>query len=375
MQKLTLTLETVTPLFLAGAEPESAGELRPASFRGQMRYWLRAMLGASKPIDEVRAIESRIFGAADQEIGAAKVSLTIRGNVSFGKTFAMRGDKAKPSGHDYLYYSMKGMGGKADRHYAEPGQPFTLALRDRVGAKSNANDFALAAAPLWLLLTLGGLGARSRRTAGSLAVDAVDGQVANLPPFNLNAKTGSELRDEIQAGLKQIVGKTASVAPQDFDVLHPSVCKVWVIAPDDLGWNSWLNAVESIGTAMRGFRLRRAPDYQAAKDVLTKSSKAASINRVAFGLPLQFRFTSLPAGGNSASISGYERRASPLHLKVAKLTNGKFAGVAVLFKSQFLPVGAILRMKGASVAIPKSYAIIEDFIQEKFPNNWEVTGW
>ncbi len=42
---LTVTLETVTPLFLGGADPRGAPELRAPSFRGAMRYWLRAALG------------------------------------------------------------------------------------------------------------------------------------------------------------------------------------------------------------------------------------------------------------------------------------------------------------------------------------------
>jgi CRISPR-associated protein Cmr1 len=41
---LTITLETVTPLFLGGADPRGAPELRPPAFRGAMRYWLRELI-------------------------------------------------------------------------------------------------------------------------------------------------------------------------------------------------------------------------------------------------------------------------------------------------------------------------------------------
>ncbi|MGQ9600679.1 MAG: RAMP superfamily CRISPR-associated protein, partial [Anaerolineae bacterium] len=47
MQRLTVTLETVTPLFLGGADPRGAPELRAPSFRGATRYWLRAALGGT----------------------------------------------------------------------------------------------------------------------------------------------------------------------------------------------------------------------------------------------------------------------------------------------------------------------------------------
>lgn len=45
LSHLTLTLETVTPLFLGGADPRGAPELRAPAFRGMMRYWFRAVLG------------------------------------------------------------------------------------------------------------------------------------------------------------------------------------------------------------------------------------------------------------------------------------------------------------------------------------------
>jgi CRISPR-associated protein Cmr1 len=40
-QNITVKLETVTPLFLGGAEPHGEPELRPPAFRGAMRHWLR----------------------------------------------------------------------------------------------------------------------------------------------------------------------------------------------------------------------------------------------------------------------------------------------------------------------------------------------
>jgi len=41
IQKVTVKLESVAPLFLGGAEPHSEPELRPPAFRGELRYWLR----------------------------------------------------------------------------------------------------------------------------------------------------------------------------------------------------------------------------------------------------------------------------------------------------------------------------------------------
>ena len=66
MQNITVKLEVVTPLFLGGAEPRGEPELRSPAFRGAMRYWLMAALGAStvdnpEGIKEVQKSESEVF--------------------------------------------------------------------------------------------------------------------------------------------------------------------------------------------------------------------------------------------------------------------------------------------------------------------------
>ncbi|WP_448575939.1 type III-B CRISPR module RAMP protein Cmr1, partial [Thermomicrobium sp.] len=42
---IRLPLETLTPLFLGGADPRGDPELRASSVRGALRFWLRALLG------------------------------------------------------------------------------------------------------------------------------------------------------------------------------------------------------------------------------------------------------------------------------------------------------------------------------------------
>ncbi len=65
MPKLTLTLETVTPLLMNGAS--QTPEIRSASFRGVLRYWLRAVLGGvyQGDIAELKEAESHYFGSTE----------------------------------------------------------------------------------------------------------------------------------------------------------------------------------------------------------------------------------------------------------------------------------------------------------------------
>ncbi|MCX7683492.1 MAG: type III-B CRISPR module RAMP protein Cmr1 [Anaerolineae bacterium] len=48
MHEVRVRLETVTPVFLGGADPCGAPELRPPAFRGALRYWLRAAIEAAR---------------------------------------------------------------------------------------------------------------------------------------------------------------------------------------------------------------------------------------------------------------------------------------------------------------------------------------
>ena len=69
MQEVTFTLQTITPLFMAGADQTTA-ELRAPSFRGPMRYWQRALVGGlvgtnAKGLQTVAEEEAAIFGATD----------------------------------------------------------------------------------------------------------------------------------------------------------------------------------------------------------------------------------------------------------------------------------------------------------------------
>ena len=60
------TLKVVSPMFLNGAYTQQP-ELRAASVRGQLRYWLRAYLGAQT--SDLKAIwekESAVFGSTGQ---------------------------------------------------------------------------------------------------------------------------------------------------------------------------------------------------------------------------------------------------------------------------------------------------------------------
>ncbi len=151
-QQVTVQLETVTPLFLGGADPRSEPELRPPAFRGAMRYWFRAALGGvigDSNLDGLRRLEREVFGDAE-----------------YGSPIAIQVRQAslKPAKYSILPHKTS----SGSRNAFKPKQQFEVILRttrpaDPLVVVNACMAFNLA---IWL----GGLGLRSRRGAGSLGV-------------------------------------------------------------------------------------------------------------------------------------------------------------------------------------------------------------
>jgi len=393
---LTVTLETVTPLFLGGADPRGAPELRAPAFRGALRYWLRAALGGAvgdtaENLRKLHVCESAVFGSTDEKTGGAS-AVTIRLRTAAQPTSKIYekqkpvffNNRRQPTGRDYLYWSMGESGSQQRGNYQPPkqfyapGASFDLILSERPGVKDTEQRFGQAVAALWLLVHFGGIGSRSRRTAGSLSVR---GHVeAEGLTFTLSAGNVTQATAQLSAGLSMVRNQFAALGHADakalsaFDLLSPTVCRLWVVGM----WHSWEGAVEAMGSAIRDFRTYREPDHKNVSKWLAGQA-IPTVERSVFGLPLPYRYSN---GGPSGTVQGrvkpptLDRRASPLWLKVSKTHNGNYFGVATLFKAAFLPEGEKLyiRTKGMPppIAPPTNYALIEEFIAKAFPGRSEI---
>jgi CRISPR-associated protein Cmr1 len=225
-------------------------------------------------------------------------------------------------------------------------------MSTRPGATAAADAFKKAHAALWLLTRLGGIGSRTRRGAGGIAVQRIDGGDQlnqGLPPLQVRAGSPQDVVAELKDGLsaiRQLFTKQAAPASQPtsaFDIIHPEACKIWVI---DKAYGDWKQALDEFGRVYQGFRSRRAPDYQTVKDaVRTGGPLAQPVQRAAFGLPVPFFYRSLGNARATLDSDEQDRRASPVWVRVVRLANGRHAIVLVWFKSQFLPVEARLRLR------------------------------
>lgn len=154
-RKLTVTLKTVTPMFLGGANSQETSELRPTAFRGAMRYWLRAALGGiigDNNLKGLRQLEGEVFGS--QEYGSPIV-LRLSASAS-NKKLAQRKESILPHKN------------KAFRDSFSEGQMIDLTMQQaRIDDEIIWN---VACSTLALMLTFGGIGLRSRRGYGTLGV-------------------------------------------------------------------------------------------------------------------------------------------------------------------------------------------------------------
>lgn len=193
-----IRLETITPLFLSGAD-QSRGELRAASVRGMLRFWFRATRGAHIDEGALREEERGIFGAPDESAGASKLVVRLWGprppenrgrSASESRFRASAGPgSTKPPANAIAYLGYgpyqyeRGKGNITTRTFWEPGTMLTLELGGRLGAtalEAPVRERLLTAVRAWL--TFGGLGSRSRKGFGSLAVAGDElGALGSLP--------------------------------------------------------------------------------------------------------------------------------------------------------------------------------------------------
>jgi CRISPR-associated protein Cmr1 len=216
-EKFQATLETVTPLFLGGSDPRGQPELRAASFRGAMRFWLRALLGGvlgDRP-DKIFQCESQVFGSTDH---ASPVVVRLEPHrLDWGEHYPLPHHKER---------KFRGFNG------FNPGQQFEVCLlsHDEVALQQ-------AQKALLLLCYLGGLGRRSRRGFGSLQI--TDGELA------LTAKTAKELGNALKQRLDAILPSSSAKLTDvpRFPILHEKWAQIKVC---DEEFSDWEQAIKFV---------------------------------------------------------------------------------------------------------------------------------
>jgi CRISPR-associated protein Cmr1 len=293
MEKITLELETVTPLFIAGADQrniENEG-LRAPSLRGLLRWWFRAIMGGMVPISDLKELESRIFGSTSKNSSVRIFSTTKSQPLEINV----------PSNLRYLWFSIHMQKRKNQRLQCYlPKTKFKITL-----SSHDKDDFKITLGCLWALIYLGGVGARMRRGAGSLKVNDVSGETPY--EFIFSGSTINDAKKFIEENLvkifqdfKNYAGKRYNLQTNpNFAVLSKNHAKISLIKKTS---NTWEEILTNIGEEYQRYRRGKRLEH-----------------RYTFGLPI-------------ITYSGFKdlRQASPLFIGIMDL-NGTYTARIVKF--------------------------------------------
>jgi len=347
VKKLTFELEFITPAFIGGANQQA--ELRPASFVGLLRCWWRALKGECD-IEKLREEEIKIFGGDGKM--ASPVYLRVEGDVSKGSDLineyrlSWNFDKNRRAligphaGVGYLYYSMlpkKKRNGQEEkgREFIEPGSGLKLTL---IGKDEVLNHYI---ASLWALVFLGGVGARSRRGGGNLAVVGYEPEEL-VEDLKISFTPTDNLREWLIENIKnakKLVGSSNTSCDKYSNLPYPKNVKL-VLSPRE--FNTWVEALNDIGNRFMNFRIK---------------NRQRVFDTAVFGLPVRHS-----NGQFVRAEDDITRRSSPVVIKVVKTPKGKYMWMALWLWGRFLPNGVKLSFMGKTQE--PSFKLIEEFFQE-----------
>lgn len=323
---MVATFRVTTPMFCGGADGRSA-ELRPASFKGVLRFWWRACAWShfKGELRKIREEEAKLFGSPDT--GQSRVWLRMdQPTVPSKRSHDVLGS----DGVRYLGFGLNPFDGSTRECLAEPFD-LTVTLRCRGVAPA---DTELLGRAVTALGTVGGMGARSRRGFGSLSLTrlhvAGEDQPVPTSPADLDAViSGFHGGDPTRLPEYTAFSGQSRHLVLQCDTAHAR------------------EVLDQLGMEFADYRRRKRGGWRSQKlagdhTIATRgTSSGVHPKRIAFGLPLN-------VFGEKKPVEPVEhtRRASPLLFHIHQF-GGKAVAVVSFLPAQFLPKGK------SAVTLPK----------------------
>jgi len=392
MKTVTFTVKVITPLFMGGANQQA--EIRAQSIKGMIRYWWRICGGSKEE-------EKKILGwGGDNAIGS-KVKIIVENDNNAGTQFEKQFDqnkRAKQTGYNYIAFSLDPRFNVNDekprRECYKFGKVFSIKIV--FNHFSTEEEIKKVLSAFWCLFNLGNLGSRSRRGFGSLKVleceDIAEEEFKKLVYF-IKWKIDKPVAEWYKEQINIIKGTFSDTPIQDKDIASIGRgFQIYKLSKGNISnnINQWITEVQKgrkgrflantftsernhspdgildiLGFLLMAYRSYLQPDYTIAKDIITGNQpRAYNIKRVAFGLPLNFYFSSRKRGGFIEAIDNNNnkfRRASPILFKVVEVSDNNYEGFIIYQKSKFLPDNVTIKLKNTTLSTP-DYSIIDDFI-------------
>jgi len=412
MGKLTVTLKTITPLFLGGAEPDQKAELRVPPIKATMRFWYRAV------DPEYKKHEHEIFGSTEH--GQGVFSMRFKNdkhaiNVLNGfmkhhyNLFTSGSGRNSKNGMIYLGFPLETGTPDRDNHkqrkFINVGEIIEFELIFRKDPDEKIRKGILAS--LWLLGHIGGLGSRSRRGFGTVALQTWSCQwnEASLLPIAHEAESVERWLEIFQKGKEILKGWFQK--QNSFTGDHTSLwkntkfylfqtgetkkqeTKIIYSRSESKQFHAWEWAMNVAGLTMQNFRQRwklsdTNSDYHRVKGHLgfldpkaavkwgiTACKISDSPQRAAFGLPLIFQSSyqdGVKKDGRpkyttvSITFEGekHKRNASPIQIRIINIA-GKCHPLYIRLDAPFLKDNENVKDEDGGVYTKQNTQILDDF--------------
>lgn len=403
-REITATYRIVTPMFLGGESHQVDSKVfRNASFKGALRFWWRALnwgrmlknAGQNKTeaLKTLHAEEGRLFGKASDGENSQQSRVRLSSTLQNAKVVGINSNDKDMNDLSYLL----GLGLYANNDKGPAGQKgvqrsriaggamvsFTLDFKpqerhqgkDQGITDSDIENIKQAVIALGLF---GGLGSRSRKGFGSLAIQSIKGVDGKTQKF--------DGIDDIKQFIAGIDFSAAGDAP-----LSAFTCDTR-IDQSEKGRDATqvlktvcnqLHAYRD-GTVGRSGRLNNfGEDRVLAKSAQQGQPIPSLPERAIFGLPHNYQWKEAgdPKLEIAPSSSERNRRASPLFIHVHEFPDKSFVAIQTLLSTTFLPQGTQIALKSyvnkklsesksRSMTVPEmNYQTIHDYLNDHFPHN------
>lgn len=287
MRRADVTFRFVTPALLAGADQKSA-EIRAASIRGALRWWMNALNFDKEVIND-------LFGSAAGNRGQRSRVIVRDTTPNTPPVKLQTAQDITGSRSDYFLWPFE----KKARGVIPAGFTASFSVIMRPGKSSE--DSPVLENVLKAFLLLGSLGSRSRRCYGSIWPKHVE---IDGVPWKIPA-TEDELKRELSCIFDECANmEIDAISGKFLDYKTAINCCIDFLKKYRAGSTKSLKNLKKWGKNDHDVGLR----------------KRGFVCRPVLGLPLVQNYSKVPPV--SSSITGYNRLASPVHFKVIPLKDG-----------------------------------------------------
>lgn len=341
MHRVTFDLETITPMFMYGADGTTP-ELRAPSFKGMLRFWWRA-LNYSENYFELGTKEAELFGGTEEKQGKSNVTIKVYPQPSqnhieqklWSVISANQYDKNKFSsttqsnGIFYLLYST--LLPNREKALIQEGFQFSLQF-NFINEKSLKHSIAA----FWSAVYCGGFGTRSRRGGGNITIlkiregdESADEEIGEISlKFKPKVEGGQELSEWLKTNLNRaIITVNNREKFQTTELNHSNLIGSKIIVSKQ-SFQGWQTALNEVGDFFSSFR---------------KSHQNEIYDTAVFGLPIMHRKKRITVKAKYGS-NIINHRSSPLIFKIIKSQN-KYYWMVIRLSGKFLPEGSVIIAK------------------------------